>query len=72
MSPPLTSGSRPRPQFGTQMPGAGAVHPIRSIAVRNEIAEPYFTHPNVPAARLDVLRRAFDKAIFDPEFVAES
>jgi hypothetical protein len=23
------------PQFGTQMPGAGAVHPIRSAPIRN-------------------------------------
>lgn len=42
------------------------------IAVRNEIAKPYFTPPNIPAARLEALRRAFDKATSDPEFISEA
>lgn len=42
------------------------------IAVRNEIAKPYFAPPGVPAARLEILRRAFDSAIGEPEFVAEA
>ena len=41
------------------------------IAVRNEIAKPYFTPPGVPDARLEILRRAFDASIVDLDFVAE-
>jgi AraC-like DNA-binding protein len=32
----LSVGVQQRPQFGTQMPGAGAVHPIRSIPLITE------------------------------------
>ena len=42
------------------------------IAVRNEIAKPYFMPPGVPAARLEIMRRAFDSSISDPEFLAEA
>jgi tripartite-type tricarboxylate transporter receptor subunit TctC len=42
------------------------------IAVRNEIAKPYFAPPGIPAARLEMLRRAFDSSIREPEFVAEA
>ena len=45
---------------------------LEVIAVRNEIAKPYFAPPGVPAARLEILRRAFDSAIGEPEFVAEA
>jgi len=40
--------------------------------VRNEIAKPYFAPPGLPAARLEILRRAFDSAIREPEFVADA
>ena len=45
---------------------------LEVIAVRNEIAKPYFAPPGLPAARLEILRRAFDSAIGEPEFVAEA
>jgi tripartite-type tricarboxylate transporter receptor subunit TctC len=37
---------------------------------RQEAAKPYFAPPEVPPARLAVLRRAFDAAIRDPKFIA--
>ncbi len=45
---------------------------LEVIAVRNEIAKPYFAPPGIPAARLEMLRRAFDSSIREPEFVAEA
>ena len=37
---------------------------------RQEAAKPYFAPPEVPPARLAVLRRAFDAAVRDPKFIA--
>lgn len=45
---------------------------LEVIAVRNEVAKPYFAPPGLPAARLELLRRAFDSAIKEPEFVADA
>ena len=42
------------------------------INVRQEIAKPYFAPPGVPADRLAILRKAFDSALADPEFLAEA
>jgi tripartite-type tricarboxylate transporter receptor subunit TctC len=39
--------------------------------VRDEITRPYLAPPAIPAARLDILRRAFDAAVRDPAFLAD-
>lgn len=41
------------------------------IGVREEISKPYVAPPGLPAERLNVLRRAFDATLKDPEFIAE-
>jgi tripartite-type tricarboxylate transporter receptor subunit TctC len=42
------------------------------VLVRHILARPVAAPPETPADRLDVLRRAFDLAMADPEFVAEA
>jgi tripartite-type tricarboxylate transporter receptor subunit TctC len=39
---------------------------------RLEYGRPFFLPPNVPAARLDALRRAFDATMKDPAYLAEA
>jgi tripartite-type tricarboxylate transporter receptor subunit TctC len=45
---------------------------MRLLLVRLEWGVPYFTPPEVPAARLTALRRAFDATMNDPGYRAES
>src|ERR1043166_1972197 len=39
---------------------------------RLEFGRPFFMPPNVPAERVTAIRRAFDAAMKDPEFLAEA
>jgi tripartite-type tricarboxylate transporter receptor subunit TctC len=39
---------------------------------RSEYGRPYFLPPEVPAARVALLRRAFDETMRDPAFVADA
>ena len=39
---------------------------------RTEYGRPYFTPPDVPAARVEALRRAFDATMRDPAFIADA
>jgi tripartite-type tricarboxylate transporter receptor subunit TctC len=39
---------------------------------RTEYGRPYFLPPEVPAARVAALRRAFDETVRDPAFVADA
>ncbi len=41
------------------------------LNVRDEVTRPYVAPPGIPAARLDILRRAFDATVKDPGFLAE-
>jgi tripartite-type tricarboxylate transporter receptor subunit TctC len=43
---------------------------LELILARQEISRPYYAPPGVPAARLAVLRRAFDATMKDPAFLA--
>lgn len=43
---------------------------VELLLARQEFAKPYFVPPSVPAERVEILRRAFDKAIQDPGFIA--
>jgi tripartite-type tricarboxylate transporter receptor subunit TctC len=45
---------------------------LELILIRQEPGRPLAAPPGVPADRLDVLRRAFDETIKDPEFLAEA
>jgi tripartite-type tricarboxylate transporter receptor subunit TctC len=45
---------------------------LELILMRQEIGRPVAAPPGVPAERLEVLRRAFDETMRDPEFLAEA
>jgi tripartite-type tricarboxylate transporter receptor subunit TctC len=45
---------------------------LKLIVSRQSIARPFATPPGIPAARLAVLREAFDATMKDPDFLAES
>jgi tripartite-type tricarboxylate transporter receptor subunit TctC len=45
---------------------------LELILMRQEIGRPVAAPPGVPADRLEVLRRAFDDTMRDPEFLAEA
>jgi tripartite-type tricarboxylate transporter receptor subunit TctC len=47
-------------------------HVLELILMRQEIGRPVAAPPGVPADRLEVLRRAFDDTMRDPEFLAEA
>ena len=40
------------------------------MLARQEAAKPYFAPPEIPPARLAILRRAFDEMVRDPKFAA--
>jgi hypothetical protein len=40
------------------------------MLARQEAAKPYFAPPDIPPARLAILRRAFDATVRDPKFAA--
>jgi tripartite-type tricarboxylate transporter receptor subunit TctC len=45
---------------------------LRLATARLEYGRPFFLPPNVPADRVEALRRAFDATMKDPAFVAEA
>jgi len=45
---------------------------LELILIRQEIGRPVAAPPGLPADRLEVLRRAFDDTMKDPEFLAEA
>ena len=45
---------------------------MRMLFARTEYGRPYFLPPDVPAERVQALRRAFDATMKDPAFVAEA
>ncbi len=45
---------------------------MRLLFARTEYARPYFLPPDVPAERVQAMRRAFDATMKDPAFVAEA
>jgi tripartite-type tricarboxylate transporter receptor subunit TctC len=44
---------------------------IKFMVARLDHGKPYFGPPGMPADRLDILRRAFDKVVKDPDFIAD-
>ena len=44
----------------------------QAMLARTEYGRPYFLPPDVPAARVQALRRAFDATMTDPGFLAEA
>jgi tripartite-type tricarboxylate transporter receptor subunit TctC len=42
------------------------------MLARLEYGRPFFLPPNVPAARIEALRRAFDATMKDPAYLAEA
>jgi tripartite-type tricarboxylate transporter receptor subunit TctC len=44
---------------------------LRAVLNATEIGKPFLTTPGVPAERVEVLRRAFDKMAADPQFKEE-
>jgi len=45
---------------------------LRLVTARQEFSKPYIAPPDIPTARLAILRTAFDAMIEDPEFIEES
>jgi len=45
---------------------------LRAVMNATEIGTAFFTTPGAPADRVEVLRRAFDATMQDPEFLAEA
>jgi hypothetical protein len=45
---------------------------MRLLFARTEYARPFFVPPDVPAERVEALRRAFDATMKDPAFLAEA
>jgi tripartite-type tricarboxylate transporter receptor subunit TctC len=45
---------------------------LTMMFARTEYGRPYFAPPDVPAARLQALRRAFDATMKDPSFIADA
>ena len=45
---------------------------MRLLFARTEFARPYFLPPDVPAERVQAMRRAFDATMKDPAFLAEA
>jgi tripartite-type tricarboxylate transporter receptor subunit TctC len=45
---------------------------LRLMLARLEYGRPFFLPPNVPAARVEALRRAFDVTMKDPAYLAEA
>ena len=45
---------------------------LRLMVARLEYGRPFFLPPNVPAARVEALRRAFDATMKDPTYLAEA
>jgi tripartite-type tricarboxylate transporter receptor subunit TctC len=45
---------------------------LELMLARLEYGRPFFLPPNVPAARLTALRRAFDATMKDPAYLAEA
>ena len=43
---------------------------LELVLARQEFARPYYAPPGIPADRLTILRRAFDKTMTDPAFLA--
>jgi tripartite-type tricarboxylate transporter receptor subunit TctC len=44
---------------------------LEVMLARQEFSKPYFTPPDVPPARLQILRRAFDETMKDPKFLED-
>jgi tripartite-type tricarboxylate transporter receptor subunit TctC len=45
---------------------------LTMMFARTEYGRPYFVPPDVPAARIEALRRAFDTTMKDPDFIADA
>jgi tripartite-type tricarboxylate transporter receptor subunit TctC len=45
---------------------------LTMMFARTEYGRPYFAPPDVPAARVEALRRAFDATMKDPDFIADA
>jgi tripartite-type tricarboxylate transporter receptor subunit TctC len=45
---------------------------LTMMFARTEYGRPYFVPPDVPAARVEALRRAFDATMKDPDFIADA
>jgi tripartite-type tricarboxylate transporter receptor subunit TctC len=45
---------------------------LELVTARQEFSKPYIAPPDIPAARLEMLRAAFEATLRDPQFIAES
>ena len=59
------------PLFIDQAKTAADRQILELLLARQEFAKPYFAPPEVPADRINILRRAFDATLKDPAFLAD-
>jgi tripartite-type tricarboxylate transporter receptor subunit TctC len=45
---------------------------LEAILAASEVGTAFFTSPGVPPERVELLRRAFDATVIDPEFIADA
>jgi hypothetical protein len=45
---------------------------LELLLSRQEFSRPYYAPPQIPPARLEMLRRAFDETVRDPAFLADA
>jgi tripartite-type tricarboxylate transporter receptor subunit TctC len=60
------------PMFLDQAKSDAERDALRLVLVRLEYGRPFFLPPNVPAARVEALRRAFDATVKEPAYLAEA
>jgi tripartite-type tricarboxylate transporter receptor subunit TctC len=60
------------PMFLDQAKTADDRAALKLMLARLEFGRPFFLPPNVPPARVDALRRAFDATMKDPAYLAEA
>jgi tripartite-type tricarboxylate transporter receptor subunit TctC len=56
------------PAVGELIQDSDAREAVLALTERDEISRPFFAPPNVPAERVDILRRAIDETTRDPQF----
>src|SRR5262245_31279330 len=71
-TPTKNRGMGDVPMFLDQAKSDAEKAALQLMLARLEYGRPFFLPPNVPAARVEALRRAFDATMKDPAFLAEA
>ncbi len=78
INPVYRTGSTPAPDMPAGVPWVLDIAPsprdraiINLLVSHNELGRPYVVAPGVPAERQEILRRAFQATMKDPQFIAD-